>query len=127
MSALILDAGALIAIDRRDRELGATLLEARRRGVDLRTSAIVVAQAWRDPTGKQALLAQLLDAVDVRPVDRGLAREAGVLLGRSGGSDAVDAALVLTATAGDAILTSDPDDIARLVAFTGRSVSVVPI
>lgn len=125
MSALVLDAGAFIAVDRGDRDLLAQLRVAQRHELELRTSAIVIAQVWRDPTGRQAQLALLLRAVDVRPVDRELGRGAGVLLGRAGTSDPIDATVVLLAEDGDRILTSDPDDLGRLAAAAGRRVAVV--
>jgi predicted nucleic acid-binding protein len=125
LSALVLDAGALVAVDRGDHAMIARLRAARQRGVELRTSAIVVAQVWRDPRGRQAELARLLQGVNVRPVDEQLAREAGVLLGRAGTSDAIDATVVLVASRGDRILTSDPADIARLVDVARRRAIVV--
>jgi hypothetical protein len=58
--------------------------------------------------------AQLLRAVDVRAVSPQDGRQAGVLLGLTGTSDPVDATVVLLASAGDRILTSDPGDLAPL-------------
>ena len=127
MTALLLDAGPLIAIDRGDRETADGVGRAAERGLTLRTSAIVISQAWRDPRGRQAALARLLRTVDVVPVDERRAREAGVLLGRSRTSDAVDASLVLLAEIGDFILTSDPDDMRRLAAAAGVKVGVVEV
>lgn len=103
----------------------ARLRAAERHAIGLRTSAIVISQVWRDPTGRQAQLARLLRAVDVRPVDDQLGREAGVLVGRAGTSDPIDATVVLVAEGGDRILTSDPDDLRRLVAAAGRRVAVI--
>jgi hypothetical protein len=51
---------------------------------------------------------------DVVPLDKFLGRRAGVLLGRAGTSDVIDAAVVLLASDGDRILTSDPDDLRHL-------------
>ena len=84
MNTLLLDAGPLIAIDRGDTAMRAQIQKALRDGVTLRTSAIVIAQVWRDPRGRQAALARLLRTVDVVPVDERRARDAGVLLGRAG-------------------------------------------
>jgi hypothetical protein len=56
------------------------------------------------------------------------AHEAGRLLGMTKTSDVVDAVVVTTALRQKAtILTSDPDDIARLVRASGREVAVVAI
>lgn len=103
----------------------ARLRVAERRGIALRTSAMVIAQVWRDPTGRQARLARLLASVDVRPVDDELARQAGVLLGRTGTADPIDALVVLAAEPGDRILTSDPDDIERLAAAARSRAAVI--
>ena len=64
--------------------------------------------------------------MDVRAVDQRLGRDAGVLLGRAGKQDAVDASVVAIATTGDRILTSDPNDIRPLVVASERSILVVP-
>lgn len=126
MSALVLDAGAFVAAERDDRALIARLRVAQQHGVELRSTAIVVAQVWRDTQGRQAQLARLLRGVDVRPVNDQAGRAAGVLLGRADTTDPIDATLVLTANSGDRIITSDPDDIGHLVNAAGRVVAVIP-
>jgi len=125
VSALVLDAGALVAVDRDDRRMLARLRVAQQHGVELRTNAMVIAQVWRDPQGRQARLAQLLRAVDIRTVDQQAGRDAGVLLALAGTSDPIDATVVLLAGRGDRILTSDPDDLMRLAeAAANRAVIV---
>lgn len=104
----------------------ARLEAAEEEGIGLRTSAMVVAQVWRDPSGRQARLATLLRAVDIRAVDDRLARAAGVLVGAAGTSDPIDATVVLVAESGDHILTSDPDDLRRLADTSGARVAVIP-
>jgi transposase len=86
----------------------------------------VIAEVWRDAAGRQANLARLLKSVDVRAVDRQLGKEAGVLLGKSGVNDAVDATVVAVAGTGDRVLTSDPADIQELVSASRRAILVVP-
>jgi len=125
MVALVLDAGALIAADRDDRELVAKLRVAALNGIDLRSNGAVIAQTWREDGGRQARLARLLKAVDVVAVDEALGRQAGVLLGKAGTSDPVDGTVVAIAASGDGILTSDAGDIAKLVAASGRAIAVV--
>lgn len=125
MSALLLDAGALIAVDRGDRALAARLRVAQGNRWDLRSTGVVIAEVWRDAAGRQADLARLLKAVDVRPVDDRLGRQAGVLLGLSGARDVADATIVAVADAGDRVLTSDPADIRKLVAAARRPIHVV--
>ena len=79
----------------------------------------VVAQIWRRGSGRQAEVSRLLGGVDVRALDEDLGKKAGVLLGRSGTADAVDAALVCLAADGDDILTSDPEDLRTLAEAAG--------
>ena len=125
MSALILDAGALVAVDRGSRAMIARLRAAQQHGLDLRSNAMVVAQVWRDRHGRQAGLAQMLRAVDVRAVSPDDGRRAGVLLGMTGTSDPVDATVVLLASPGDRIVTSDPQDLAALAeAAANRAVII---
>ena len=125
MSALVLDAGALVAVDREDRTMMARLRVAQRAGLELRSTGVVITQVWRDASTRQANLARLLRSVDVKAVDEQLGREAGVLLGRAGTKDAVDATIVAVSDTGDRILTGDPGDVTRLVAASGRSIVVV--
>jgi hypothetical protein len=126
VSALILDAGALVAVDRGDQAMFTRLRLAQQEGLRLRTTGVVISQVWRDPRGRQVNLARLLRSVDVQPVDQRLGREAGLLLGRAGTRDAIDASVVAIAVTGDRILTSDADDIRPLVAASERSILVVP-
>ncbi|MFN8638499.1 MAG: twitching motility protein PilT [Dehalococcoidia bacterium] len=125
MAAIVLDAGALIAVERADLGVAERLRIALTDGLVLRTPAIVLAQVWRDPRGRQARLARAIAGIDVVPVDEALGRRAGVLLGRAGTSDAIDATVVSLAEHGDIILTSGPADIARLVEAAGRRMRVV--
>jgi DNA-binding transcriptional MocR family regulator len=126
VSALILDAGALVAVDRDDRAMLARLRASQMHGMELRTNAMVVAQVWRDRRGRQVNLARLLQATDVRAVSQRDGREAGVLQQTAGSSDAIDATVVLLASPGDRILTSDPGDINRLAEAAGNRAIVVP-
>ena len=125
--SLILDAGALVAIERADRELVALIKRELSAGRVPVTHGGVVGQVWRGGTGRQAGLARFLPAIDVSALDDDLGRRAGVLLGRARMSDVVDAALVLLAVDGDSVLTSDADDIERLAAATGLHIDIVPV
>lgn len=125
MSALVLDAGALIAVERNDQLMRARLRTARRTGMLVRTSAVVVAQVWRGEGGRQALLAQLLRVIEIEPVDGVAARQAGELQALARTRDPIDALLVLLAKSGDRIVTSDPDDIGQLVSATGRDTEII--
>jgi len=126
VTALILDAGALLAVDRDDRAMIARLRVAQQSGLELRSNAMVVAQVWRDRRGRQVNLARLLQAIDVRPVRPSDGRDAGVLLADAGTADPIYATVVLLAVPGDRILTSDPSDLTRLAAAAGNRAVIVP-
>ncbi len=122
---LVLDAGALVAIERGDRDVFALLKGELLAGRVPVTHGGVIGQVWRGGSGRQARLAAFMPALQTVPLDASLGRRAGVLLGRARRADVVDAALVLLANDGDSILTSDPRDIAPLAASAGLDVDVV--
>jgi hypothetical protein len=124
---VLLDAGALIAVEAADRELLAALKDEIRGGQPPLTHGGVIGQVWRGGRGRQAVLAIILAGVDIAPLDDRLGRRAGVLLGRAGAADVVDAALVLLAADGDEILTSDPDGLRPLAVAAGVHVDLVPV
>ena len=123
---VVLDAGALVAIDKRDRHVGAMLHLLQAQGVPLHTSVAVVAQVWRDGR-KQALLARLLAGVKVVGLSPGDERSIGELLAKSGTSDVVDAHVALLAGNGDRLLTSDATDLQRLLAAKRTTAFVVAV
>lgn len=123
---LVLDAGALIAVDRKDRRVAGLVELGRRAGADLQTVTPVVTQVWRDGA-RQARLARLLPMIDVRPVALPEAEAAGELLARSGTSDAVDALVMSAARPGDQILTSDTSDLEQVAAALAFPVTVVRV
>jgi hypothetical protein len=122
---MILDAGALIAVSRNDRAMIARLVAAEQAFDDLRTHPMVVAQVWRDDRGRQASLARLLRGVEIVSIDEDLGRRCGELLGKAGTSDPIDAAVVLIASDGDVVVTSDPDDILHLARVARRRIIAV--
>lgn len=116
MPGLTLDAGALIAFERNDRQVVGLLAQALAHGLTITVPAGVVGQVWRDGR-RQARLARLLGAPDVvvEPLDDERAREAGQLCGVRGTTDVIDASVVLTARRrGDRIASSDELDLVRL-------------
>ena len=124
---LILDAGALIALECGDRAMWRRMKIALVDGQVPETHGGVVGQAWRGRGARQALLARALDGVRVRPLDEELGRAAGRLLAATRGSDVIDAALVLLAEDGDLLVTSDPGDLELLAAAARRHVEIVPV
>jgi len=110
----VYDAGVLVAIDNNDRRMWVIHHLAVEEGRRLLVPAVVVAQAWRDAR-RQVQLGRFLHSCEVVPVGLEVAKAAGVLCGKAGTHDVVDAAVVTVALAyGAIIFTSDPGDIAQL-------------
>ena len=122
----VLDAGALVAVDRRDRMVGAQLRVLQRQGTPLRASAAVVGQVWRD-SRKQANLARVLAGVGTEPLGKDDGKRIGELLGRAGSADVADAHVALLIAPADVVLTSDPGDIRSLLQVLGVPARVQPV
>lgn len=122
---LILDAGALIAIERGGRETRRRVNAAIAAGLPPLSHGGVIGQVWRGTGPRQATLARALAGVTIRPLDAALGRAAGQLLARTKGHDVIDAALVLLARDGDRIITSDPDDLAVLAHAADLDIELV--
>jgi hypothetical protein len=122
----VLDAGAFLAVEKRDRRIRALLRVLQVKEVDLLTSSAVVAQVWRDG-GRQARLAQLLGGVGVRALAATDDRRTGELLAQACASDVVDGHLSLCVTPGDQVLTSDRADIERLLEARGVGATIVDV
>lgn len=124
----VLDAGALIALDRGDRATWALLAEVERAGQRPVVPAPVLAQAWRGGP-RQARLSKVLSGADLISADESVSRRAGALLGRAHTADVLDALVALAAEdrPGHEVLTSDPVDIEQLLATLGirRTIRVV--
>jgi len=112
---VVLDAGAFIALERRQRivvELARRLIVAQ---TPLLTSSGVVAQVWRGGGHRQVPVAYLLHHTEVTDLTQGVARVLGRMLGATGTSDPIDAHVVFLARErGWPVLTSDPDDLRAL-------------
>lgn len=124
---LVLDAGAFLAVERGDRDMVALVKRERLAGRPPVTSGGVVAQVWRGGRGRQVQVALLLAGTQVAAIDDSLGCRAGMLLGRSGRSDAIDASVVCLAAEGDDILTSDPGDLRALAEAAGIHVDLIPV
>ncbi len=119
----VLDAGALVAVDRRDRMIGAQLRVLQQQGTPIRVSSAVVGQVWRDGR-KQANLARVLAGVGIEALAKDDGRRIGELLALAASSDVVDAHVALMAAHADFLLTSDPGDIRQLLQARGVSARV---
>jgi hypothetical protein len=109
---VVLDAGAFIALEHRDRVMVALARSFADEGTPLVTSAGVVAQVWRGGAGVQIPIVFLLRRTRVVDITHAIARTLGRMLGETGTSDAVDAHVVqLARERGWSVLTSDPEDL----------------
>ena len=124
MTALVLDAGALIAVDRGDRKMQRKIQDALNIGEPVRTNANAVAQVWRNGA-KQSRLARLLRDINVESITREGGYRAGELLGATRTRDVVDATVALLAKAKDLLYTSDPADLQKLCTATGFKAVVI--
>ena len=122
MAVLVLDAGVLIAHERRDRTAEAWLQRAATEAVELIVAAPTIAEAWRDGT-RQARIARLLSACRIVACDGALARHAGELLAQTRSRSTLDAIVIATTHRfSGAALTDDLDDLRPLAAAAGVAV-----
>jgi len=111
-TGVVLDAGAFIALERRDRVMVALMRLFVEAKTPLVTSAGVVAQVWRGGGDRQVPVAYLLRRTTVVDLGRAVARLLGRMLAESGARDAIDAHVVFLARErGWPVLTSDPEDL----------------
>jgi predicted nucleic acid-binding protein len=115
--SLVLDAGALINIERRSSQLQELLRQARERNVSIVVPTVVVAQVVRSG-GRQANLRRFLadSYLSFVGLDYPTSLEIGALLGHSGTADVVDACVAVHARRLNhcPVVTSDPGDIGKL-------------
>lgn len=125
--SVILDAGALIAVERGDREMIAIIKRERRENRAPLTHGGVIGQVWRGGSGRQVILARLLPGVHTHAVDDAFGRRVGLLLASTAGADVTDAGVVLLAADGDEIFTSDPDDLRDLALAAGAQIELIAV
>jgi predicted nucleic acid-binding protein len=126
VSTIVYDAAVLVAADRNERHAWSEHKARLELGVIPLVPAPVVAQVSRSP--QQVQVRRFLTGCEVVPLNVADAHQAGRLLGITKTADVVDAVVVTTALRRKGtILTSDQDDIERLVTASGREVAVVAI
>lgn len=113
---LILDSGAVIGWSRGDARTRAVLRQALARHLELRVPVVVLAETLRG-SPHDAPVNRVLKAVGTAPTTPATGRDAGQLLGRTGGRNTADALVAAEAMAipGSMILTSDPEDLRALL------------
>ena len=112
----VLDAGALIAHERRNAKVAALMEVAAEHRIEMILPSAVLAQVWRDGA-RQAILARMLrnPGLVEAPLHHADAKRVGELLRDSATSDVVDAHVaVLARHLRVPVITSDPDDISGL-------------
>jgi hypothetical protein len=118
LSGIVLDAGALIAIERNDRLVWAALKLAASSSTDVMVPSAALAQVWRGRASQARLSAALRYCV-IASFDA-VARTVGELCGRAGCTDICDAQVAIVASChGDVLYTSDPNDMRRLITACG--------
>jgi PIN domain-containing protein len=116
-NGVVLDAGAFIALERRNGTMVSLARLFVKRQTPLITSAGVVAQVWRGGGARQVPIAYLLRRTSVLALSDAVARVLGRILAQTGATDVIDAHIaflarerswpVLTSDAGD-LLAIDP-------------------
>lgn len=124
---LILDSGALLALERNDRRMWRRLKVSQLAGQVPLSHGGVLGQVWRGRGPRQALLAKALGGIEIRALDEARGRAAGELLALSATSDVIDAALVLLCEDGDSLVTSDVKDMEPLATRAGLHVELVRV
>jgi hypothetical protein len=112
----VLDAGALIALEKRSTRMEALLRKAQKTRTRVLIPAGALAQAWTGDA-RQAPIHRLLkrSTTEVPALDRVLAEAAGRLCKQSATEDVVDASVVLACRQSrGVVVTSDPDDLRQL-------------
>jgi predicted nucleic acid-binding protein len=116
VNGITFDAGGLIALDRNDRRVLTLIARATERGMRITIPATALAQAMRNPA-RQIRLSRLIRqaGTDLIALDGPDATAVGLLLARTGTADIVDAHVAICAQrAGQAVVTSDADDLRRI-------------
>lgn len=114
MAGVTYDTGALLAAERNDRRMWALHAGLLAEEVVPVVPAPVLAEAWRGGA-RQASLSRLLAMCEVEPMSEEQARRVGILAGKADHDDVVDVTVAEGAIRrGDAVVTSNEDDIRRI-------------
>jgi hypothetical protein len=112
---VVLDAGAFIALERRDGVMTRLAQRFAAAGTPLVTSAGVVAQVWRGGSRAQVPVAFLLRCTKVVDLTYPVAKVLGLILRATKTKDPIDAHIVLLARERTwPVVTSDAEDLLRI-------------
>ena len=127
MGGVTYDTGALVAAERNNRQMWALHAGYLAEEVIPTVPAAVLAQSWRGGS-RQASLSRLLRLCDTEPMSENLAKDVGVLAGKSGHDDIVDVSVVEGAVRrGDAVVTSNLTHIWTIAEAAGARLRIESI
>ncbi len=127
MAGVTYDTGALVAAERNNRRMWALHAGFLAEEVVPVVPAPVLAEGWRGGA-RQASLSRLLAMCAIEPLSEPQARAVGVLAGKAGHDDIVDATVVEGAIRRrDAIVTSNETHIRRLLDSTALQLRIEAI
>ena len=127
MGGVTYDTGALVAAERNNRQMWALHAGYLAEEVIPTVPAPVLAEAWRGGS-RQASLSRLLRMCDTEQMSEELARNVGVLAGKSDHDDIVDVSVVEGALRrGDAVVTSNVTHIRKVADAVGASLRIEPM
>jgi hypothetical protein len=127
MGGVTYDTGALVAAERNNRQMWALHAGYLAEEVIPTVPATVLAEAWRGGS-RQASLSRLLRMCDTEPMSENLAKDVGVLAGKSGHDDIVDVCVVEGAVRrGDAVVTSNVAHIRTIAEAAGAILRIESI
>ena len=115
MEGLTFDTGALIALERNGARMGKVVDVAQARDALITVPAPVFAEWWRGSSRRRD---EIRASFDFEPLSETVARLAGQALAAIRRATVVDAIVMASASLrGDAVYTSDIDDLTRLKSF----------
>ncbi len=127
MGGVTYDTGALVAAERNNRRMWALHAGYLTEEVIPTVPAPVLAEAWRGGA-RQASLSRLLRVCDTEPMSEELARNVGVLVGKSDHDDIVDVCVVEGAIRrADAVVTSNVTHIRKVAEAAGARLRIEPV
>jgi hypothetical protein len=123
---LVLDASALIALQRGDRGTAILLNAVQKAGFEVHVPSSALAQAWRGGPGS-AVLSRIRKGSQLDVLGEKRAKEVGVRLGARDRSDVVDCHVVCCALEHRAVIaTSDINDL-RALADPGEPLALIGV